>query len=111
VTAILEKHLHYINQYADALETKINQLEFATQKRMQLLVMQNLTKMFGRLAIAIITIAAICKLFRYKVTLLVIHGFLHAFVNKTLNTAVDEREERRHTLGLTKQQGEMYAME
>ncbi len=40
-----------------------------------------------------------------------IHGILHSFINKYLNTAAEEREEKRHASGLTKQQEQMYATE
>jgi hypothetical protein len=40
-----------------------------------------------------------------------IHGILQAFVNKTLNTAAEEREEKKQTLRLTKQQEQIYATE
>jgi hypothetical protein len=196
MSAVLEKHLHYVNQYADKLETKISQLEFATQIRLRLFVMQALMKVIGRVMIAIITIAAFCKIFRYKITIQAlfaiwivqptqaaspttlqglhntllyirfrkvyswlpsglgtkqyeemesalidtiiklrqivtpsptttttmeapifqtnderIHGILHSLVNKTLNKDADEREEKRHASGLTKQQEQMYATE
>jgi hypothetical protein len=67
VTAILETHLHYANQYADMLEIKVNQLKFITRTRLYLFVMQSLMKTFGTLAIAFITIAAVCQIFGYKV--------------------------------------------
>jgi hypothetical protein len=70
VSAILEKHLHYVNQYADMLETKVSRLEFATQKGCALFVMQALMKVLGRVMIAIITIAAFCIIFGCKIPLL-----------------------------------------
>jgi hypothetical protein len=72
VTAVLEKHLHYVNQYADMLETKVSQLKFATIIRIRLFIMQVIMKVFGRLMIGIITIAAFCKIFSYKITLLIL---------------------------------------
>jgi hypothetical protein len=40
-----------------------------------------------------------------------IHNILHAFVNKTLNKQVEEREEKPNASGLTKQQEQVYATE
>jgi hypothetical protein len=40
-----------------------------------------------------------------------IHRILQTFVNKILNTTTEEREEKKQTSGLTKQQEKMYAME
>ncbi len=40
-----------------------------------------------------------------------IHGILQAFVNKTLNSATEEREEKKQALRLTKQQEQIYATE
>ena len=40
-----------------------------------------------------------------------IHGILQTFVDKTLNTTVEEREEKKLASGLTRQQEKMYATE
>jgi len=40
-----------------------------------------------------------------------IHSILHAFVNKTLNKQVEEKEETPNVSGLTNQQEQMYATE
>ncbi len=40
-----------------------------------------------------------------------IHSILHAFVNKTLNKQVEEKEETPNASGLTNQQEQMYATE
>ncbi len=72
VTTILEKHLHYANQYADMLQIKISQREFATQIRMRLFEVQTIKTAFGNFLVAIIAIAACCKTLRYKVTLLIL---------------------------------------
>jgi hypothetical protein len=40
-----------------------------------------------------------------------IHGILQAFVNKNLNSAAEEREEKKQALRLTKQQEQIYATE
>jgi hypothetical protein len=170
---ILEEHLHYANQYADMLELKVNQLEFVTRKRLYTFGMQALMRTFGRVAMAIITLVAICQTapvstiqglhnmllyiwfrkeygwlqsgFRPKqyaemeTTLMDaiiqlrqiatppttttteapiyqtnderIHGILQTFINKTLDTAAEEREEKKQASGLTKQQEQMYATE
>jgi hypothetical protein len=36
MAAVFEKHLHYLDQYADMLETKIKHMEFANKIRIQL---------------------------------------------------------------------------
>ncbi len=195
VTTVLEKHLHYANQYTDMLEIKIYRLEFATQIRMRLFALQTMKTAFGIFLVAIIAIVACCTTLGYKVTLLIlfaiwitqpvqvappttiqglyntflyirfrktytclpsgfgsqqyeetesafvnaiiqlqqaatpppttttmeapiyktnderIHGILHSFINKTLNNDAEEREEKRHDSGLSKQLEQMYAME
>jgi hypothetical protein len=40
-----------------------------------------------------------------------IHRILQTFVDKTLNTAMEEREEKKLAFGLTRQQEKMYATE
>ncbi len=40
-----------------------------------------------------------------------IHGILQTFVDKTLNTTAEEKEEKKQASGLTKQQEQMYATE
>ncbi len=173
VATILEEHLHYANQYADMLELKVNQLEFVTRTRLYTFGMQVLMRTFGRVAMAIITLVAICqtapvstiqglhnmllyirfrkengwlqsgfgpKQYAEMETTLVdaiiqlrqiatppttttteapiyqtnderIHRILQTFVNKTHNTAAEEREEKKQASGLTKQQEQMYEME
>jgi hypothetical protein len=40
-----------------------------------------------------------------------IHRILQTFINKTLNTTAEEREETKQASGLTRQQEQMYATE
>ncbi len=42
VTAVLEKHLHYADQYADMLEAKIECMEFANEIRIPLFLVKTI---------------------------------------------------------------------
>ncbi len=48
MTAILDKHLHYVDQYAEMLEAKIEWMEFANNIRICLFVVKTVKgQIFG----------------------------------------------------------------
>jgi hypothetical protein len=129
VAAVFEKHLHYVDQYADMLEAKMERMEFANKIRIQLFVVKTI-KGFGKkqykemeaaLIDAIIqlqqlatpppTTTTMTELPLFLTNNEWIHGILHSFVNKTLNKQAQEREEKPTKLGLTQQQEMIYATE
>jgi hypothetical protein len=72
VTAILEKHLYYTNEYVGLLELKISRLEYAMQIRMRLATLQAIKTAMGNLLMASIIIAVCCQTIGYRSTLLII---------------------------------------
>jgi hypothetical protein len=74
VAAVFEKHLHYVDQYADMLEKKIEHMEFTNKIRIQLYLVKTIKGDIGRILIALALLAIAGKIFGYKTVVLVLFG-------------------------------------
>ena len=72
MASIIEEHFHYMDQYATMLEKKIEQMEFANTKWIQLYLVKNLKQNCGRILTALALLAIIGKIFGYKTLMLVL---------------------------------------
>jgi hypothetical protein len=88
MTAVLEKHLHYVDQYADMLETKNGGVEFANNIRICLFVVKTIKGDIGQILIALVTLVIFCKIFGYKLTLLTLFGIYIAQPVKAAPTTI-----------------------
>jgi hypothetical protein len=65
VAVVFEKHLHYVDQYADMLEAKMEWMEFANKIRIQLFVVKTI-KGFGKKQYKEMEAALIDAIFNYN---------------------------------------------
>jgi hypothetical protein len=72
MASIIEEHFHYMDQHATMLEKKIEKMEFANTKRIQLYLVKNQNQNCGRILTALALLAIIAKLIGYKTLMLIL---------------------------------------
>jgi hypothetical protein len=74
MAAVFEKHLHYVDQYADMLEKKIEHMEFTNKIRIQLYMVKTIKGDIGQILTALALLVIAGKIFGYKTVVLVLFG-------------------------------------
>jgi hypothetical protein len=72
IASILEEHFHYMDLYANFLNQKIEPMEFANTKRIQMYLAKSLKENCGRILMALALLAVIGKIIGYKTLILVL---------------------------------------
>jgi hypothetical protein len=72
IASVLEEHFHYMNLYEDFLNQKIEQMEFANNKRIQMYLAKNIKENCGRILTAIAILGVIGKVIGYKTLVLIL---------------------------------------
>ncbi len=72
MAAVLKEHLHHVDLYADMLEKKIDQMEFANKIWIQLYLVKNIKQNTGRILTAIALLAVIGKIIGYRTMVLIL---------------------------------------
>jgi hypothetical protein len=72
MASILEEHFHYMDLYADFLNQKIERMEFANTKRIQMYLAKSLKENCGRILTALALLAVIGKVIGYKTLILIL---------------------------------------
>jgi len=72
MASIIEEHFHYMDLYADFLNQKIERMEFANTKRIQMHLAKSIKENCGRILMALAILAVIGKVIGYKTLILVL---------------------------------------
>ncbi len=72
VASVLEEHYHYMGLYEDFLNQKIEQIEFANTKRIQMYLAKSIKENCGRIQTAIAILGVIGKVIGYKTIVLIL---------------------------------------
>jgi hypothetical protein len=72
VASVLEEHYHYMGLYKDFLTQKIEQMEFANTKQIQMYLAKSIKENCGRILTALAILAVIGKVIGYKTLVLIL---------------------------------------
>jgi len=72
MASIIEEHFHYMDLYANYLNQKIERMEFANTKRIQIYLVKSLKENCGRILTALAPLAIIGKIIGYKSLILIL---------------------------------------
>jgi hypothetical protein len=72
MASILEEHFHYMDLYANFLNQKIERMEFANTKRIQMYLAKNIKENCGRILTALALLAVIGKIIGFKTLVLIL---------------------------------------
>jgi len=72
VASVIEEHFHYLDLYADFLNQKIERMEFANTKRIQMYLAKSLKQNCRRILTALAILAVIGKVIGYKTLVLIL---------------------------------------
>ncbi len=72
MASVIEEHFHYMDLYADFLNQKIERMEFANTKRIQMYLAKSIKENCGRILTALAILGVIGKVIGYKTLVLIL---------------------------------------